>query len=122
MKIYTPIAISFFALLTLNSCQNDKITPNRGKVKFETISVSSNIAGRIEKIYVQEGQQVKKGDTLALVNIPEVNAKLMQAEGAITAAQGQLNLAFNGATTHQLNQIEGQLISGQAQMEFAQES
>ncbi|HUH28737.1 HlyD family secretion protein [Gelidibacter sp.] len=122
MKLYTPLAISLFAVLTLNSCKNDKITPNRGKVKFETISVSSKIAGRIEKIYVQEGQQVKKGDTLALVNIPEVNAKMMQAEGAIAAAQGQLNLAFNGATTEQLNQIEGQLNSGKAQLDFAQES
>lgn len=122
MKIHTHVLISFFAILTLNSCKNDQITPHRGKVKFETISVSSKIAGRIDKIYVEEGQKVKKGDTLALVNIPEVSAKLMQAEGAITAAQGQLNLAFNGATTEQLNQIEGQLNSGKAQMEFAQES
>lgn len=122
MKIHTHILISFFALLTLNSCKNDEITPNRGKVKFETISVSSKIPGRIDQIYVEEGQKVKKGDTLALVSIPEVNAKLMQAEGAITAAQGQLNLAFNGATTEQLSQIEGQLNSGKAQMEFAQES
>ena len=30
----------------------------------------------------------------------------MQAEGAITAAKGQLNMAFNGATTEQLNQIK----------------
>ncbi|WP_027126558.1 HlyD family secretion protein [Gelidibacter mesophilus] len=122
MKTITNIVLSVIALFTLNSCKNDAITPNRGKVKFETISISSKIAGRIDKIYVEEGQQVKKGDTLALVNIPEVSAKLMQAEGAIKAAQGQLDLAFNGATTEQLNQIEGQLNSGKAQMEFAQES
>ncbi|MBA6154747.1 HlyD family secretion protein [Gelidibacter maritimus] len=122
MKTYTHIFISCLAILTLNACKNDQITPNRGKVKFETISVSGKIAGRIDKIYVKEGDRVNKGDTLALVNIPEVNAKLMQAEGAITAAQGQLNLAYNGATTEQLNQIEGQLNSGKAQMEFAQES
>ncbi|MEO8774035.1 MAG: biotin/lipoyl-binding protein, partial [Gelidibacter sp.] len=106
----------------LNSCKNEEITPNRGKVKFETISVSSKIGGRIEKIYVEEGQSVKKGDTLALMNVPEVNAKMMQAEGAIMAAQGQLNLAFSGATAEQFGQIEGQLNSGQAQLEFAQES
>ena len=122
MKTYTHLILASFALLVLNSCKDDKITSNRGKVKFETISVSSKIGGRIEKIYVEEGQTVKKGDTLALMNVPEVNAKMMQAEGAITAAQGQLNMAFNGATLEQLNQIEGQLNSGQAQLEFAQES
>ncbi|OBX26492.1 HlyD family secretion protein [Gelidibacter algens] len=122
MKTHTTIVLATFALLALNACKNEEITSNRGKVKFETISVSSKIGGRIDKIYVEEGQTVKKGDTLALMNVPEVNAKLMQAEGAITAAKGQLNMAFNGATVEQLNQIEGQLNSGKAQLEFAQES
>ena len=122
MKTYTHLFLGCFALLALNACKNDQITTNRGKVKFETISVSSKIGGRVEKIYVKEGQTVKKGDTLALMNVPEVRAKLMQAEGAITAAKGQLNMAFNGATVEQLNQIEGQLNSGKAQLDFAQES
>lgn len=122
MKTYTHLVLSAFALLSLNACKNEQITPSRGKVKFETISVSSKLGGRIAKIYVEEGQQVKKGDTLALVDIPEVSAKMMQAEGAITAAQGQLNMAYNGATAEQLSQIDGQLNSAKAQMEFAQES
>ena len=122
MKPYTHLIVVSFALLFFNACKNEQITPNRGKVKFETISISSKLGGRIAEIYVEEGQQVKKGDTLALVNIPEVSAKMMQAEGAITAAQGQLNMAFNGATAEQLSQIDGQLNSGKAQLEFAQES
>ncbi len=91
-------------------------------MKFETISVSSKLAGRISKIYVEEGQTVKKGDTLALLDIPEVNAKIIQAEGAVTSAKGQLDMAFNGATVEQLNQINGQIDAGKAQLDFAQES
>lgn len=122
MKTYKNLLLSFFSIIVITSCKEETITPNRGKVKFETISVSSKLAGRIDKIFVEEGQTVKKGDTLALINIPEVNAKMMQADGAITSAKGQLNMAFNGATIEQLNQIEGQLNSGKAQLEFAQES
>lgn len=122
MNIYKNIFLGCLAILTLNSCGNEQITTKRGKVKFETISISSKIAGRIDKIYVEEGQTVKKGDTLAKMNVPEVSAKMMQAEGAITAAQGQLNMAYNGATTEQLSQIEGKLDAGKAQLEFAQES
>ena len=110
-------------MIAFSSCGNDEsITSYRGKVKFETISVSSKLAGRINKIYIEEGQMVKKGDTLALMDIPEVNAKMMQAEGAITSAKGQLNMAFKGATVEQLNQINGQIDAGNAQLEFAQES
>ncbi|WP_178985042.1 HlyD family secretion protein [Winogradskyella helgolandensis] len=122
MNTYKTLILSFFTLLLFQSCNHEKITPNRGKVKFETIAVSSKIPGRIHTIYVEEGQSVSKGDTLALINIPEVNAKMLQAEGAIKAAQGQLNMAFNGATSEQFSQIEGQLEAGKAQLEFAQES
>lgn len=122
MKSIKIILISFISLLALSSCNQDKITPQRGKVKFETISLSSKLGGRISKIYVTEGQDVKKGDTLAFIDIPEVIAKMMQAEGAITSAQGQLNLAYNGATSEQLSQIDQQFNSGKAQLEFAQES
>ena len=122
MNTYKTILLSSFSLLILNSCNSDKITENLGKVKFETISVSSKIGGRIQKIYVEEGQTVKKGDTLAMMNIPEVDAKMMQAEGAITAAKGQLDMAHNGATVEKIIQIDGQLNSAKAQLEFAQES
>lgn len=123
MKSITNISILSIVMMSLISCRNDDtITDYRGQVKFETIAVSSKLAGRIGKIYVEEGQTVNKGDTLAYINIPEVNAKMMQAEGAITSAQGQLDMANKGATTDQLNQIDGQIDAGRAQLNFAQES
>lgn len=123
MKLFKNIMYSGLAVLSLNSCSNnDKVTTQRGKVKFETISVSGKLAGRISKLYVEEGQEVKKGDTLALIDIPEVSAKMKQAEGAVTAAKGQLDMAYNGATAEQLDQIAGKLNAGQAQLNFATES
>ena len=123
MNLYKKIVLSGLAVLSLSSCNNDeKIPAQRGKVKFETISVSGKVPGRISKIYVEEGQEVKKGDTLALIDIPEVNAKMKQAEGAVTAAKGQLDMAYNGATSEQLEQIQGKLNAGKAQLDFARES
>ncbi len=117
------ITISLFSLLILVSCNNEQeITPYRGKVKFETISVSSKLAGRINKLYIAEGDEVHKGDTLAFLDIPEISAKMMQAEGAITAARGQFNMANAGATTEQLIQIDGKLDAAKAELHFASES
>ena len=117
------LGLGFLSLLALTSCNNEEeITPFRGKVKFETISVSSKLAGRVSKLYVEEGQQVKKGDTLAFLDIPEINAKMIQAEGAVKAATGQLNMAYNGATTEQLIQLDGKLEAAKAQLDFAKES
>lgn len=123
MKTFKILFISGVALFSATSCSDQqKITPNRGKVKFETISISSKLGGRISKIYVEEGQEVKQGDTLAFVDMPEVGAKLMQADGAILSAQGQLEMAHNGATSEQLSQIDQSLISANAQLDFAKES
>jgi HlyD family secretion protein len=117
------IGISLINLLVLASCNNEEaITPYRGKVKFETISVSSKLAGRINKLYVAEGDEVQKGDTLAFLDIPEINAKMIQAEGAMKVARGQLDMAKVGATVEQLIQIEGQLDAAKAELQFASES
>lgn len=117
------IGISLISLLVLASCNNEQeITPYRGKVKFETISVSSKLAGRINKLFVAEGDEVQKGDTLAFLDIPEINAKMIQADGAMKAARGQLDMAKVGATNDQLIQIQGQLDAAKAELQFASES
>lgn len=114
------------AVILLVSCntteKNKEAAPPQGKVKYEEITVASKIAGRIELIKVTEGQQVQKGDTLAIIGVPELNAKMEQANGAIEAAQGQLELAYNGATNDQLMQIQSQLDAANAQFLFAEQS
>ena len=121
--LHTALAVSAGMLLIScgNKAQQKKQEP-QGKVKIESISIAPKVAGRIERIHVQEGQQVKQGDTLAIIAVPEINAKLDQANGAITAAQGQLELAYNGATADQLLQIQSQVDAAVAQMEFAEQS
>lgn len=121
------ISQSFSALLVLSlvSCGEKKTEgniENQGKVKQETVSVVPKIAGRIMQINVSEGQVVHKGDTLAVLDVPEIGSKLQQAEGAIESAQGQLNLAVNGATSEQVAQVQGQIDAANAQLQFAEES
>ncbi len=117
------IGLGILSLLLFTACSNEKeITHFRGKVKYESIAVSSKLAGRINKLYVAEGDEVHKGDTLAFLDIPEINAKMMQANGALKAARGQLNMANTGATREQLLQIEGKLDAANAELAFARES
>jgi HlyD family secretion protein len=117
--------IIFFLPLLLAACgrrEKPEDIQNQGKVKQETVAVAPKIAGRIFSIKVSEGQAVHKGDTLAVLDVPEISSKLQQAEGAIESAQGQLSLALNGATPEQLQQVEGQIEAAQAQLLFAEQS
>ncbi len=119
-----PIILFVFAMLFITSCSSrqKKIDSIQGRVKFETISVAPKLAGRIEKINVTEGQAVQKGDTLAILDIPEIQPKLQQAQGAIIAAEGQLDLANNGASREQIDQVESQLTAAREQLSFAEKS
>ncbi|WP_428229696.1 HlyD family secretion protein [Flavobacterium sp.] len=94
----------------------------QGKIEKEQIAVVSKIPGKILKIFVKEGDIVQKGDTLAILDIPEVDAKKSQAEGAVISAKAQYKMAVKGATENQIKQLEAKKMGLKEQYEFAQKS
>ncbi|MGC5743403.1 HlyD family secretion protein [Chryseobacterium sp. NFX27] len=118
------IFILFAVLFLVGSCNEKKesLNDSEGKTKKEVISFAPKVTGRILKIYVTEGQTVKKGDTLALLDVPEVSAKIAQAQGAVSAATAQEQMAKNGATADQLRQLQAKYKGLKEQYEFAQKS
>jgi HlyD family secretion protein len=58
----------------------------QGQVEVSEYRVSSKVPGRILEIRVKEGDYVKVGDTLAILDAPEVRAKMEQARSAEEAA------------------------------------
>lgn len=73
-----------------------------GQVDVTEYRVSSKVPGRIKKFYVEEGQYVHAGDTLAVLEAPEVTAKLEQAQAVENAAAAQSQKADNGARKEQI--------------------
>lgn len=94
----------------------------QGKTEREQIGVVSKLPGKIIAIYVQEGEMVHAGDTLAILDIPEVEAKKNQAEGAVLSATAQYQMAVKGATDNQMKQLEAKHSALKEQFEFAQKS
>ena len=58
----------------------------QGQAEATEYRVSSKVPGRILKFFVSEGDKVKAGDTLAILEAPDVMAKLSQAQAAEQAA------------------------------------
>jgi len=55
---------------------------------FQDVDVHAKVAGYIRKIYVDVGDHVKEGQTLAVLEVPEIAAQLTGAEAAVRATQG----------------------------------
>ncbi|MEZ7499882.1 efflux RND transporter periplasmic adaptor subunit [Flavobacterium sp. Arc3] len=116
------IALLILATLFISCGKMKNENQIQGEIEKEQIAVVSKIPGKILKIFVKEGDLVKKGDTLAILDIPEVEAKKTQAEGALTSANAQYNMAVNGATDNQIKQLEAKKRGLKEQYEFAQKS
>lgn len=74
----------------------------QGEADVTEVRISSKVPGRIEKFFVQEGDYVKKGDTLAILSAPDVYAKLAQATAAEEGATAQKQKADKGTRTEQI--------------------
>ena len=114
--------ISLVLFFALTACNSNNTLILEGKVKRETISLAPKIAGRIVKINVNESDTVKAGDTIAILNIPEIDAKIMQAEGAVLSASSQYEMALNGATKEEKEQVIAAYNAALEQFKFAEKS
>ncbi|HAQ65961.1 MAG TPA: hypothetical protein DCR43_08955 [Bacteroidales bacterium] len=117
------ICLLLASILMLSACSEKKFVDKLlGKVKKEEISVAPKVAGRILEVFAKEGDTVNAGDTLAVINVPEIEAKLLQAEGAVMAAKAQYQMAGNGATSYEREQIAAKLSAANEQFKLAEKS
>lgn len=117
-KIYLLLVVVISAV----GCGKPKTEVIQGKIEREQIGIVSKIPGKIIEIRIQEGDFVRKGDTLAILDIPEVDAKKSQAKGAVQSAKAQYDMTLKGATDNQLKQLEAKQKALKEQYELAQKS
>ena len=74
----------------------------QGEAEATEYRVSGKVPGRIETLFVKEGDKVQKGDTVVFIDCPEVRAKLEQVTALKNAANAQKTKALNGARKEQI--------------------
>ena len=80
------LLISIIAFIGYRLGHNRKVAV-QGFVECKTLRLASKLAGRIDKMFVEEGDSVSKGDTLYVISTPELDAKLSQVEAVLSGAK-----------------------------------
>lgn len=105
----TPVAITA-AVIT---AKGEVVPEDHTKVAF-------TIGGTVSQIPVKEGQQVKKGNTLALLDTSDLQLELKTAQDALTVAQASLTQAKTPASAEEIAAAEASVASAQGAVASAQ--
>lgn len=94
----------------------------QGQADVTEYRISSKVPARVLELRVKEGDYVHKGDVVAILEAPDVEAKKEQAQAAEAAAAAQSEKAENGARTEDIEAAREQWEKAKAAVDVAQKS
>ncbi len=80
----------------------------------QDVKITSKIPGRVEKVPVEEGTPVKRGDVLIELEQKELALAVAQAEAAVAAAQAGLAKVLAGTRKEKIDQARAALAQAKA--------
>ena len=94
-------------IIFISGCgKNETTIESSGILETVEVNVASKVPGQLMRLEVQEGDIVKKGDTLAIIDNETQQLQLQQAQAGIDLADAQYQLLKNGARTEDLQSAE----------------
>ena len=96
------LAIATFLIYGLYLANRNIVAPLQGQIDARYIDVSPKILGRVAKLEVREGDEVRPGTPLVLLDSPEVQAKVSQAQSALAAASARQRLVDTGVRREEI--------------------
>lgn len=115
-----PVAIAIISIVFLLATEfKQQEIILTGIIETTEVDVASKIPGRIDSIFVKEGDLVKKGDILARLESKEMDAKVEQARGMMEAAMAKMIMVKNGARKEEKDATENLYKQAKAQFDYA---
>jgi HlyD family secretion protein len=116
-----PLIIAIVAIIVL-IIRHHKKEPvvMTGLIETEQVNASSLLPGRIDSLWVEEGDEVIKGQILATMNTRLLDAKLGQAEGMAKSATSLADMARKGTREEQKLSALNQYNIAKANFDFAE--
>ncbi|MBI3580100.1 MAG: efflux RND transporter periplasmic adaptor subunit [Ignavibacteriales bacterium] len=92
----TAVIFSVFVLIGCNGKHAGAIEAS-GTLEATEVKVSAKVPGQIQRLLIQEGSQVKKGDTLLVLDRSTLELQWKQTQAGVELADAQYRLLLNGA-------------------------
>ena len=115
--------VSIIAALFIVGCSGNDATEITASGTIETteVTVSAKVGGEIMKLLVDEGSNVKKGDTLTLIDRTDLIIQLKQVQANAAALEAQYKLTLRGFRAEDILQAEATFKNAQDDVKRAEE-
>jgi HlyD family secretion protein len=81
------------------------------------VTVTFESGGKVEEVFVEKGQTVKDGDTLAKLETASLELQVAQAQATLALNEAKLQQAMKGASVEDIAAAEAELASAKANYE-----
>ncbi|HTP79222.1 MAG TPA: efflux RND transporter periplasmic adaptor subunit [Bacteroidota bacterium] len=95
-------------LILFAGCGNNhhSVIDATGTLEAVDVNVGAKVPGQLESLFIDEGSQVKAGDTLAILDHTTLSFQWDQAKAGVDLAEAQYQLLVNGARSEDLRSAE----------------
>lgn len=88
-RLYLILTLMVISVTILSGCSTSNLDENvyTGTIEATTVNVQSEIAGRIVDLYVKTGDEVKKGDKIARLDVSQYEEQAKAAKATLDIAK-----------------------------------
>jgi HlyD family secretion protein len=117
---HLPTFVFILGLLGCSGGDKKAITAS-GTIETTEVTVSAKVGGQVMKLFVDEGSNVGKGDTLLQIDRSDLDIQLRQALANAAAAESQYKLTVLGPRKEDILQAEANFKNAQDDLKRAED-
>ncbi|MEG3766497.1 HlyD family secretion protein [Alteromonas sp. 14N.309.X.WAT.G.H12] len=114
------IVLTYFNFFQTSDTQD--VASSNGRIEAIEIGIAAKVAGRVEAIYVSEGEQVTAGTKVAKLDTTTIEGQLAQAKAQLQQAQSAVAAANMAVAQRESEKValEAALLQSEAELNAAQ--
>ena len=114
LLILIALGIGIWRFTAASSKVPDSVVALSGRIEGDDSAIAAKMSGRIAEIRFREGDSVKAGDTIAILDDAQLHAREDQARAALMASEARERAARTQLLTFEQQLEQSQIQTGQA--------
>ncbi len=100
LSILFVVLVIVIVSMVFNGDEDLDVVSGNGRIEATEIGISAKVAGRVEEIYVREGDMVSAGDVVAKLDTSTINSQLQQAKAQRQQTRSAVDHSSAARTPH----------------------